>query len=409
VFAYDAGGQLIAEYSTQAPQTHKVSYLTTDHLGSPRIVTDQNGAVISRKDFAAFGDEVFTPQRTGGPSGNGYDPPNVRQDYTGYQKDGESGLEYAQARYYNVGHGRFTSVDPLTASATIRDPQTLNRYSYSLNSPYKFSDPLGLFPLGGSGCSRCYHVVGDNWWTDNDVRPATLRSAPAQMQESQQSSTPAVADEHEVLHADQSASPPQPTAEQNVSAQPQSQLPQGTLQEATVLVAYGEPGEGRHDQGGNFRRAAETRAEQLRAQGYNVPDIISVASVDGFQNILDEAADPDNHIIEIDLFAHGAFNSVYLGDITSGHNKITMDNVTSIFNHSATLRAITIYACYTADSDNGISAALAKQLRIDVLAIKGPTIFSTDPTKITTRGNLPDKGPAYLIPDGGYWRKFPLK
>ncbi|MFH4233950.1 hypothetical protein WAJ75_23375, partial [Acinetobacter baumannii] len=39
---------------------------------------------------------------------------------------------------------RFTSVDPLTASATIRNPQTFNRYAYALNSPYKFTDPLGL-------------------------------------------------------------------------------------------------------------------------------------------------------------------------------------------------------------------------------------------------------------------------
>ena len=66
----------------------------------------------------------------------------VRKDYTGYEKDEESGLEFAQARYYNTTHGRFTSVDPLTASATIRNPQTFNRYSYALNSPYKFTDPL---------------------------------------------------------------------------------------------------------------------------------------------------------------------------------------------------------------------------------------------------------------------------
>lgn len=34
----------------------------------------------------------------------------------------------------------------LTASATIRNPQTFNRYAYPLNSPYKFTDPLGLLP-----------------------------------------------------------------------------------------------------------------------------------------------------------------------------------------------------------------------------------------------------------------------
>ncbi|HUR98219.1 MAG TPA: RHS repeat-associated core domain-containing protein [Pyrinomonadaceae bacterium] len=162
IFVYDASGQLAAEYSTTVTpiQQAKVSYLTTDHLGSPRVITDQYGRVSSRKDFTAFGDEIATPQRVGGLNGNGYDPPNVRQDYTGYQKDGESSLEFAQARYYNTGHGRFTSADPMTASATIRDPQTLNRYSYALNSPYKFTDPLGLIATDPDCRTRSGGCVG---------------------------------------------------------------------------------------------------------------------------------------------------------------------------------------------------------------------------------------------------------
>jgi RHS repeat-associated protein len=142
VFVYNASGRLVAEYSTDLAETQQVSYLTTDHLGSPRVITDQNGTVTSRKDFSAFGEETITPQRT---QGLDYVPPNIRQDYTGYQKDDESGLEFAQARYYNPMHGRFTSVDPLTASATIRNPQTFNRYSYVENSPISFKDPTGLF------------------------------------------------------------------------------------------------------------------------------------------------------------------------------------------------------------------------------------------------------------------------
>lgn len=59
--------ELAAEYSTQIETTSpKVSYLTTDHLGSPRIVTNAAGGVISRKDFTAFGEEVFTAQRVSG-------------------------------------------------------------------------------------------------------------------------------------------------------------------------------------------------------------------------------------------------------------------------------------------------------------------------------------------------------
>lgn len=144
VFVYDAGGKLVAEYSNQATTTSGVSYLTADHLGSPRIITDRNGAVVSRHDYMAFGDEV----RSGYANrfqlpGYGADD-GIRQKFTSYERDTESGLDYAQARYYNPQHGRFTSADPLTASATIRNPQTFNRYSYALNSPYKFTDPLGL-------------------------------------------------------------------------------------------------------------------------------------------------------------------------------------------------------------------------------------------------------------------------
>jgi hypothetical protein len=66
VFVYDAAGQLAAEYSTQIEtESPKVSYLTTDHLGSPRIATDAGGGAISRRDFTAFGEEVVTAQRTG--------------------------------------------------------------------------------------------------------------------------------------------------------------------------------------------------------------------------------------------------------------------------------------------------------------------------------------------------------
>ena len=188
IFVYDAAGRLAAEYNAGEPvsgdDVPRVSYLTNDHLGSPRIVTDANGGVVSRKDFAAFGDETITSHRT--PAlGYPVSGPDIRQDYTGYQKDGESGLEFAQARYYNSQHGRFTSVDPLTASATIRNPQSLNRYSYVLNSPYKFTDPLGLF--ASSGCqadgSYCSSIAGGDYGgLDKTNYSASLRTVSAEFE-----------------------------------------------------------------------------------------------------------------------------------------------------------------------------------------------------------------------------------
>ena len=135
-------------------------------------IKDERGAVVNRRESMAFGEEARSVQRVGGASGNGYEAAgSTRKDYTGYEKDAETGLEYAQARYYNPTHGRFTSVDPLTASATIRNPQTLNRYSYALNSPYKFTDPLGLAPEGYwqtkysnyGQCTAQAEFCGDDW------------------------------------------------------------------------------------------------------------------------------------------------------------------------------------------------------------------------------------------------------
>ncbi|MEP6850910.1 MAG: hypothetical protein ABI999_18780 [Acidobacteriota bacterium] len=50
----------MAEYSTIVANSTdaKISYLTSDHLGSPRINTDQNGAVIARHDYMPFGEEI---------------------------------------------------------------------------------------------------------------------------------------------------------------------------------------------------------------------------------------------------------------------------------------------------------------------------------------------------------------
>ena len=72
---------------------------------------------------------------------------DIRQRYTGYERDAESGLDYAQARYYNSSHGRFTSPDPTLLSANGFNPQSWNRYAYVLNNPLMYTDPLGLWEL----------------------------------------------------------------------------------------------------------------------------------------------------------------------------------------------------------------------------------------------------------------------
>jgi RHS repeat-associated protein len=68
---------------------------------------------------------------------------NIRQKFTGYQKDEETNLDFAEARMYENRHGRFTAVDPLLPSGKSANPQTYNRYVYTSNNPITRVDTNG--------------------------------------------------------------------------------------------------------------------------------------------------------------------------------------------------------------------------------------------------------------------------
>ena len=144
VFIY-SGGKLVAEYSTQVSQNREIKYLTEDHLGTPRVITNQLGQVISRRDFMPFGENLFAG--IGGRTSvlkYGLSSDDVKQKFTGYQKDDETSLDFAEERMYNSQFGRFTAVDPLISSGRPEIPQTWNRYVYCLNNPIVCTDPTGM-------------------------------------------------------------------------------------------------------------------------------------------------------------------------------------------------------------------------------------------------------------------------
>ncbi len=130
----------------------KVQWLVPDHLGTPRIIVDETGSLAGVKlhDYLPFGEELFAGSG-GRTSALGYTGDGVRQQFTGYERDIESGLDFAEARYYSNTQGRFTSIDPLAASATPVNPQTFNRYSYVTNSPLTQIDPSGTFGISPGG------------------------------------------------------------------------------------------------------------------------------------------------------------------------------------------------------------------------------------------------------------------
>jgi RHS repeat-associated protein len=145
VFVYDPTGRLVAEYTVgvNANPSPQTNYITTDTLGSTRLVTNGAGQVVARHDYLPFGDEIYG--LGGRTSAQGFSQPDTtRKRFTGYEHDTETGLDFAQARYYGNGLGRFTSVDPILESAQSSDPQTWNRFILVVNNPLKYVDPTGM-------------------------------------------------------------------------------------------------------------------------------------------------------------------------------------------------------------------------------------------------------------------------
>jgi RHS repeat-associated protein len=65
-------------------------------------------------------------------------------EFTGKQRDTETGLDFFEARYLSSAQGRFTSTDPvIMAPHKVTDPQNWNLYAYARNNPLRFTDPTG--------------------------------------------------------------------------------------------------------------------------------------------------------------------------------------------------------------------------------------------------------------------------
>lgn len=86
VYVYSSG-KLVAEYSTATPPASPtVNYTATDMLGSPRVLTNSLGEVVSRRDFLPFGEELYADGQSRTTANkyttSGQDP--VRKRFTGY-------------------------------------------------------------------------------------------------------------------------------------------------------------------------------------------------------------------------------------------------------------------------------------------------------------------------------------
>jgi len=143
---YNAFGNLAARGSS--PGGTATCYVTWDHLGSTRMLTDNTGANnanLRRYDYLPFGQEI--PSGVDGrTAGMGYTstPDVTNPKFTGEYRDPETTLDWLAVRAMSGAQGRFQSVDPDSAGAAAGDPQTWNAYAYVGNNPLSYTDPSGL-------------------------------------------------------------------------------------------------------------------------------------------------------------------------------------------------------------------------------------------------------------------------
>ncbi len=127
---YRDGLLLAAEVPGQTRHFH------LDHLGSPRLITDQAGAQVAFHAYFPFGEEATA-----------FNQDSERLKFTGHERDLASlagtgdDLDYMHARHCSPLTGRFLSVDPV--GGTPGRPQSWNRYAYVGDNPMNDTDPTG--------------------------------------------------------------------------------------------------------------------------------------------------------------------------------------------------------------------------------------------------------------------------
>lgn len=149
-FTVSSGKNFTAKIGTISNETERFYYIK-DHLGSIRVTTDETGAVVSTRDYFAFG-EILREYN--------YSNPLERYMYTEKERDVESDYDYFGARYYDSELGRWLTVDPLATKYPAWSP-----YNYSLNNPLRYIDLFGMdaAPASPARPRRFFYNANDFW------------------------------------------------------------------------------------------------------------------------------------------------------------------------------------------------------------------------------------------------------
>ncbi|TCP10644.1 RHS repeat-associated core domain-containing protein, partial [Simplicispira metamorpha] len=118
--------------------------IDSDHLNTPRRLTNQQGQVAWQWLITGFGETAPTKAaqgyaQPGISSANNYaEAVSFELRYPGQQWDEETGLSYNLHRYYDAVTGRYTQADPIGLEGGW------NRFAYVGGNPLLYADPKGL-------------------------------------------------------------------------------------------------------------------------------------------------------------------------------------------------------------------------------------------------------------------------
>lgn len=135
---YTAPAALLKDYGEN---TWQVVHVLRDNLGSITHVIDTTGVVLQEMAYTAWG-QLRNPQNGTVYAADAQPELLLGRGYTGHEHLPWFGLVNMNARLYDPAVGRFLSPDPFVQAPD--NTQNYNRYSYCLNNPLRYVDPMGL-------------------------------------------------------------------------------------------------------------------------------------------------------------------------------------------------------------------------------------------------------------------------
>jgi RHS repeat-associated protein len=149
-----------ADYDTPAPIVTAALGTANYYFGHKQIA--KGGTYVGTDRLGSFGKYYPWGQEKPSATANG------TEKFTGYFRDSETGLDYAEQRYHQPGMGRFLTPDPYQGSSEPDNPGSWNRYSYVGGDPIEYKDADGREECDPNEDGDCPEACPAGYYWDED-------------------------------------------------------------------------------------------------------------------------------------------------------------------------------------------------------------------------------------------------